>query len=538
MAKFNRPTAAPHAPGPLMSETVASGRTYEGAPGYLRDARSELFVLAVSNMVGEHTFYEAAEERDERFRSLVAALAVEDVDWLADLLYWLRQEANLRSAPLVGALEAAKARLAAGLHGRSRQLVASVLRRPDEPGEALAYWVGRYGRTIPKPVKRGVADAATRLYTERALLKYDTDSRGFRFGDVLDLTHPAARDERQGALFRHTLDRRHQRDNPIPGELATLRARAELMALPVQRRREVLRRPDAADTLARAGMTWEALAGWLQGPMDAQAWQAMLPSMGYMAKLRNLRNFDQAGVSGEVADAVAAQLADPDEVARSRQLPMRFLAAYRSVTSLRWGAALERALGHSLANVPELAGRTLVLVDQSGSMGAPLSQRSELTGSDAAQIFGAALALRCRKADLVQFDTSSERVALGAGDALLKVTERFWGARGGTNSADAVRRHYRGHDRVIIVTDEQGWAGAGGEEPTRAVPRRVPVYTWNLLGYRWGHGPSGNGNRHLFAGLSDAAFRMVPLIEDGKRGRWPWLAPAARQPRWPRRCRA
>ena len=43
------------------------------------------------------------------------------------------------------------------------------------------------------------------------------------------------------------------------------------MALPVGERRA---RADAGPTgpLARAGMTWESLAGWLQGPLDAAAW--------------------------------------------------------------------------------------------------------------------------------------------------------------------------------------------------------------------------------------------------------------------------
>ena len=59
------------------------------------------------------------------------------------------------TAPVVLAAEAVKARLAAGLDGGNRQLVGSVLRRADEPGEMLAYWTSRYGRAVPKPVKRG-----------------------------------------------------------------------------------------------------------------------------------------------------------------------------------------------------------------------------------------------------------------------------------------------------------------------------------------------------------------------------------------------
>jgi len=65
----------------------------------------------------------------------------------------------MRTAPVVLAAEAVRARLAAGLDGGNRQLVGSVLRRADEPGEMLAYWTSRYGRAVPQPVKRGVADA-------------------------------------------------------------------------------------------------------------------------------------------------------------------------------------------------------------------------------------------------------------------------------------------------------------------------------------------------------------------------------------------
>jgi hypothetical protein len=106
-------------------------------------------------------------------------------------------------------------------------------------------------------------------------------------------------------------------------------------------------------------------------------------------------------------------------------------------------------------------------------------------------------------------------------ESILRVLERF-GHLGGTNTADAVRRHYRGHDRVVIVTDEQAWAGRYGAEPTAAVPANVPVYTWNLAGYHYGHGPSGMALRHTFGGLTDAGFGMIPLLEAGRAGTWPF----------------
>lgn len=526
MTKFNSTTTRPAVTSPIQTEATPSGHTYEGGPGYARDSKSELFLLAVSNLVSEGTFYESAGERDERFRTLVHRVAVEDGEWLARFLPWLRSQGNMRSAPVVAALEAVKARLDAGLQGLNRQLINTVLQRADEPGEALAYWTSRYGRAVPKPIKRGIADAVQRLYSERSLLKYDTASHGWRFGDVLDVVHAAPDPGKpwQGDLFEHALDRRHNRDKAISDRLEVLQAAQTLTALPVERRRAYVLDPDLVTSpggLAGAGFTWERLAGWLQGPMDAAAWEAIIPSMGLMALTRNLRNFDQAGVSDVVAATVAAKLADPEEVRRSKQFPFRFLAAYRAAPSLRWAYPLEQALGHSLANVPALAGRTLILVDRSGSMFDRASAKSDLTRADSASVFGAALALRADAADLVQFGTSSAPVPFGKGESVLKVVERF-GSMGGTNTAEAVRAHYRDHDRVVIVTDEQVWGGWQGSDPTAQVPARVPVYTWNLAGYRYGHGPSGSGNRHTFGGLSDAAFRLIPLLESGRNAAWPF----------------
>ncbi|MGW4696323.1 TROVE domain-containing protein [Kitasatospora cineracea] len=524
MARFNiRRPAATSGPTSPVTTTGQTVRNHNGGTGHLRDEKSELFLLAVANLVGQDSFYERGGDRDDRYTALVRTLAVRDPEWTLGLLRWLRHGAAMRTASLVGAAEFTRARLDAGLPGHSRQAVDAVLRRPDEPGELLAYWTSRYGRALPKPLKRGVADAAARMYDARALLKYDTASKGYRFGDVLELTHPAPHRDKpwQGELFRYALDRRHRPDEALPpAGNAVLTAHRELAALPVAERRAVLESPGGAERLADAGMTWEALAGWLQGPLDATAWEAVIPSMGPMALVRNLRNFDRAGVSDEVAATVARRIADRDEVRRSRQFPFRYLAAHRHAPSLRWGHALEQALRHSLENVPQLPGRTLVLVDRSGSMFDRPSAQTELNRADTAAVFGTAVALRSAGADLVEFGTTSRTIDLRRGDSLLKAVDRF-GNLGGTSTAQAVRTHYRGHDRVVIVTDEQAY-GDFPHDPLASVPAHVPCYTWNLAGYRTGHAASGTGNRHTFGGLTDAAFRLVPLLEAGRDAVWPW----------------
>ncbi|MFF3565757.1 TROVE domain-containing protein [Streptomyces sp. NPDC002574] len=498
---------------------------HQGGAGYAREPKAELFLLAVAHMAGQRSFYESASSRDERYARLVRRLAVEDPRWTLALLRWLRTHAHIRTASLVGAAEFVRGRLDARAAGFSRQAVDAVLQRPDEPGELLAYWTSRYGRRLPQPLKRGVADAVRRLYTGRALLKYDTGSHGFRFGDVLELTHPAPAPDRpwQGELFRYALDRRHRPDRAAPPATEPLlTAHHALMAVPVANRYALVTGPGGAQKLAAAGITWEALAGWLQGPLDAAVWEAVIPSMGAMALVRNLRNFDLAGVGDRAAAEAARRICDPAQVLRSRQFPFRYLAAHRNVPSARWEQALETALAHSLANVPALPGRTLVLVDRSGSMFDRPSADSELNRADSAAVFGTALALRAEQADLVEFGTGSRPVHAAPGESVLHVLDRFHDL-GGTNTAAAVTRHYAAHDRVLVVTDEQAhWAPR--IDPLAAVPEHVPVYTWNLAGYAMGHTATGP-HRHTFGGLSDAAFRLIPLLESGRSGpetAWPW----------------
>lgn len=105
--------------------------THRGGWAYTRDAKSELVLLAVVNMVGEHTFYEPGGDRDERSARLVRTVAVEDGEWTAGFLGWLSGEARMRSASLVAAAEAVRARLAAGLHGGNRRLVDAVCLRAE-----------------------------------------------------------------------------------------------------------------------------------------------------------------------------------------------------------------------------------------------------------------------------------------------------------------------------------------------------------------------------------------------------------------------
>lgn len=442
------------------------------------------------------------------------------------------------------AAEAVHARLAAGLHGGSRQLVASVLQRADEPGEMLAYWTSRYGRAIPKPVKRGTGDALFCLYSEYPLLKYDTTSRAYRFADILALTHAGDRKgSSQGGRFRggwqhdlfgYAVGRRYGRD-AAPETLTMVRANRRLRAIAGEDPSALL----DPELLREAGMTWEDALS-LAGPRVSKKdlWTALLPVLGYMGAIRNLRNLDEAGVSDEDAAVLAAWIASPQQVRRSRQLPYRFLSACLAVPGMRWGHALERALDASLANIPALPGTTLVLIDTSASMGSRMSGKSAITMAHTAALFGIALAGRnAGRAEVHGFADGQFRFTVPPAASVLRSTAVFCARLGevghGTRIAEAVRNTYRGQDRVIILTDMQTFPAEGDlarwltGDVSAAVPAHVPVYGFNLTGYTHSALPGGHGNRHELGGLTDATFRLIPRIEAGLAGSWPWLAEPA-----------
>jgi len=521
MARFNKAPSGLFLPTnqPIVSQHSVWERTGNLAPGFTRDAKGELFLLAVSNFVGMDTFYEAGVARDARFETLVQQVAREDTEWLGRFLPWLRNEANMRTASLVGAIEAARLMVAERIPG-GRQLVNSVLARADEPGEALGYWIGKYGRKIPKPIKRGIADAATRLYNEYSTLKYDTASHGIRFGDVLELTHAAPDKLGQDVLFKHLIDRRHNREG-IPSSLTMIHANAKLREL-------ALRLPEMltdAGNLKQAGMTWEdvlSLAGDRIPKKDL--WEALIPTMGYMALLRNLRNFDEAGVGHNAYALVADRLGDPEQVARSRQLPMRFLSAFRAVSNVRWHLPLEQGLQASLNNIPQFAGRTLILIDTSGSMADSMSDKSGLRRWDAAAIFGLALSQRCEHADVVSYSNYSKVFPLARGASLLVMLEAFrrgYFQNGGTATEAAVSTNFRAHDRAVILTDEQANYHTY-RDVAAAVPAHIPVITFNLAGYKVGHMESGTPTRITIGGLTDQAFKLLPVLERRAAGQWPF----------------
>ncbi|HEY6020473.1 MAG TPA: TROVE domain-containing protein [Candidatus Paceibacterota bacterium] len=536
MAKYNRAPVSPVAVQPVKAPvgvigTKKSGKqaaTFEGHEGFERKDKSALFLLAAGSLGGEDKFYESGNESTKRLVELVRKVAAKDPEWIFDFLMWLRSEGNIRTASIVGAVEAAdvisKFKMPSGI---ARKMVSGVLQRADEPGEAMAYWLATRGRNVlmPKPIKRGIADGARRLYNEFSFLKYDSDRSTVRFGDVIEMVRPQPRktpdSNWQSDLFRYAIEKRHGRDTEPGKSLEMIRAQIVLRRL-AEHSPEALLEPEA---LQAAGMTWEdalSLAG--QVKLDkSKVWKAILPSLGIMALIRNMRNLDEAKVSDyDVAKAIA-RIEDPVQIAKSRQLPFRFYSAYKAVQdiSVRWSQALDVALNLSLKNIPSLGGRTLILIDTSQSMsGGRLSGKSAMTYQEVAGLFGIALGLK-GEADVYGWADSPFLFPM-KGTSVLKNLERYMGMNGcvgyGTNLSAAIRKSYvpGKYARMVVISDMQVQRYAAG-----TIPTDIPCYFYNLAGYA----PAAvetTGRVYELGGLTDHTFKMIPMLEAGESGRWPW----------------
>ena len=511
MAKFSNGTPSGTA---VLETTNSSTITYEGAPAFSFTEEAELLLLAASNMVGEHTFYQSANGRDSRYRDLIHKVTASNPAFISGnetrqgLASYLRSDLKMRSAAIVMAAEYIKA---GGANGR--KVVNSVLQRADEPSELLGYWISNYGRRIPQPIKRGIADSLPRLWNEASIMKYDSSRHAVRFADVIELTHPRGNDK--SSLFRYLLDERHDHVTAsLDYGLPMIKRQLELERLDPEQRKNWLLRNGMPQ-----GWTWERLSGWIS-PMDAMAWEIAIPQMGVMALLRNLRNFDQAGISDKAVDQVIAKITNKENVEASRIWPLNVYAAYRESTSDNYKRALARTLEMTVTTLPELDASTLILVDVSGSMIVPLSQRSTLQRAEAASIIGAALAFRTHGGTLAAFGNHSQDVQY-VGYSVLGTAERITGARfycgGGTDTARAVQEMYSGQKRIIVITDEQTLTNY-----SHIVGQNTFLHVFDLAGYGRASMEFGKSKRFVYGGFSDSLFSLLPIVEHGLHAGWPF----------------
>ncbi|MBD2752750.1 TROVE domain-containing protein [Spirosoma validum] len=493
------------------AETV----NYEGAKAYTLTPEMALYSAVVTTMLND-SYNEKADQRLARIQALVGKV---DPVFVAKLAVYVREQMYLRSAPIVLLGELAKVHNGDGLVGKA---VGRAVQRPDEITELLAYYQLANQRTgakklnrISKQMQKGLATAFNK-FDEYQFAKYNRDT-AVKLRDALFLVHPKAKDETQQALFDKIVN--YTLNTPYTWE-------TELSAL------GRLSFANEAEKQVAVRAKWEELIN--------------SGRLGYMATLRNLRNILEAGVSGAHVEKVCTLLADEKAVRNAKQLPFRFLSAYRELKGLSFGhvpmllEALEDAVYASVANLRGFDYFTSVVVacDVSGSMHQPVSAgrgtaRSKVQLYDIGLLLGMLLQAKCRNVLSGMFGDRWKTVTLPARQILANVDEFYrregevgYSTNGYLVIDDLIKRRHKA-SKVMIFTDTQLWdSHTANQSHTNTLSAKwmryktlfpdARLYLFDLAGY--GNAPLRiePNDVYLIAGWSDKVFDVLQAFEEGQ----------------------
>ena len=420
--------------------------THEGGPAVpALSIEKQLRRSVLSCLLWEDEFYEGGQEIAQRITELAEKV---DPEALAHLAVEARTQYNLRHVPLL--LLTVLSKTGRG-DKRVAETVEKVIQRADELGELLAiYWKG--GRKmVPAQMRKGL-DRAIRKFNEYALAKYDRDG-AVKLRDVLRIVRPKPANEEQSALWKRAKDR-------------------------------VLVTPD----------TWEvALSG---GADKKETFTRLLKEnkLGYLALLRNLRNMAQAGVDEDlVKEAIIARKGGAERV-----FPFRYIAAARAAPQFE--PALDTALQAAIGELQPLPGKTVILVDVSGSMNSKLSAKSDLRRVDAAAALASIFPGLAR---VLVFNTQVAEVPRRIGMAGVDVITKLVG--GGTYLGNAVKAaNTLDYDRLIVISDEQ---------TADPVPDPVAKHAYMINVASNKHGVGYGPWTHI-DGFSEQVLRFIHEIEN------------------------
>lgn len=393
-----------------ISKVHPHGFTAERAPAAPMTAEQALRRSVCSCFLFEDEFYESGEEIAERIVRLAKELPLEKV---ASIAIEAREQGNLRHVPLLLLSALAASGRGNAIVGKT---VARVIQRPDELAEFLAVHAKVNGVTpdkvkkkISAQMKKGLASAFLK-FNEYGLAKYvrNNSNSAIKMRDVLFLCHAKPKDEAQEALFKRLI----------------------------------------AGTMSVSD-TWETSLS--TGADKKETWERLIreKKLGYMALLRNLRGMLQVNCDLDlIKSAILARKGGAERV-----LPFRYVAAAKAAPQLE--PALDKALCTAINELPALPGKTVVMVDVSGSMDqAKVSAKSELTRRAAAAVLASMINGSLRLFAFADEVTElPPRHGMAGVDAIMNVPT------GGTRLFDAIREvnAKTQYDRLIVITDEQAF---------------------------------------------------------------------------------
>lgn len=503
MARLNTKTVKP-----VDMENITLNE--EGAVAWKLPAKDRLIERVLGAFWNEDTFYKSG--------SNIAAETVKDIKEVAQvnpkfilqLAAYARNEIYLRTTPQVLLVEAANIE---GCKPFIREYTPKIVKRADELTDVIAYQLKSHGKPIPNSLKKGLA-AAFATFDAYQLNKYDSAKKDVTMADVLHLIYRKEGYPVSKAMWNYLV-------NDIVDE----------DALPKIAALKKLLTKDTLDLelLEKSGATWENVISKFGS--SKETWEAIAPKMGYMALLRNLRNFDEKKVD---LDPILARITDEQAIKRSKQLPYRFWSAYKEISNQKIGRAIAQAFEKSITNVT-LGGSTAVLVDLSGSMtGARVSAKSQVTNAEVAAVLGAIAAKKSENSVVIGFGETARIIKINPDDTMISNVEKIVNTDVGhsTNAGLAfniLTSKSLNVDRIVLISDMQCYNTTGKTYRSWAtsyvndewinyrskVNKDAYLYSFDVASYGTRQTPNKPSSRTiLLNGWSDKVLDYMALVED------------------------
>ena len=467
---------------------------YEGALAFPMSHKLELASILMTSF-GKDQFYRQMEETVNR----IGLLINEEPEFAAKAAVFARNEFGMRTITHIVAVFIAKF-----IKGKewTRPFFYSVVRRPDDITEIMSLYLTSFGKPIPNSLKDGMALALTKFGTYQ-MAKYRAENKKVSLVDVVNLTHP-----------RH-LDSGFVRSPFDPQSTASLIKRRDNKKALELLVKDELRSTDTWESkLSSAGSDEE---------LKKDAWVDLIQNnkLGYFALLRNLRNINNQ--SPQILDKALEQLVDKRRIKNSLVFPFRFFAAKKSVNdNPQIVAAIDDAVEISLSNIPKLPGKTLVAVDNSGSMQSSGDDNNN-SPAEIANLFGAALykSQNLGSVDVISFGSNANFVYLNPRDSLITMCEQLNHNTYTTNMYrvfNLIDESNKVYDRIVILSDMQAY----GEHTAISAYKRYckklntnpKLYSIDLTGYGTIQFPE--KDIYSISGFSEKIFDIISLFEEDR----------------------
>lgn len=200
-------------------------------------------------------------------------------------------------------------------------------------------------------------------------------------------------------------------------------------------------------------------------------WETLLKEgkLGILAALRNIRNMLK-DPKPEVINALAELISNPTIIRKGMIMPYQMDLAYEIIKNefrkSEYASLVQKALLTGLEeSIPNLAsiltGKTLVMVDCSGSMWSYCYQNNKRIGSTAADKAGllAAIVAKATNADIIRFGSQAEYFNYNVNENVFSLGRQIINKNmGGTNIARAfecARAAGKAYDRIILLSDNE-----------------------------------------------------------------------------------